>query len=140
MQLLTSFSFLNLYLHTGNSRAIEAQWRGFVSSQFLREAISTALHLARQHQITGWIADDRKLGPVRPADLEWIGSTALPILAELGLKRFAVIEAEDPMNKLLINRTAEEATPALPFEYRRFTNVQAARAWACELQPATNGN
>jgi hypothetical protein len=130
MQLLANYPFLHLYLHEGPSPALEAQWRGFVSSPFLRQALTDALALARQHRIRGWIADDRLLGPVRPADLGWIANEALPTLINLGVKRFARIEAEDPMNQLLINRTQEMVLPTLPLEIRVFTDVQAARTWA----------
>ena len=131
MRLLVSFPFLNLYLHEReDSRVIEAEWRGFVSSPFLRQAITEALALAREHRATAWLADDRKLGPVRPADLEWVGTYALPALVDIGVSRFAVLEAEDPMNKLLINTTAESALPLLPMEFRRFTDVHQARSWA----------
>jgi hypothetical protein len=132
MQLLVSYPFLHLYLHEGPSPAFEAQWRGFVSSSFLRQAITDALVLARQHRIRGWIADDRLLGPIRPADLEWIGTQVLPTLISIGVQRLARIEAADPMNKLLINKTQEDAQQAFPLEIRVFTDLQEARRWASE--------
>jgi hypothetical protein len=131
MQLLVSNSYLNLYLHEGASRAIEAQWQGFVSSAVLRQATLDAVKLARQHRITGWIADDRLLGPVRPVDLRWIAQHVLPQLIGVGLKRFARIEAVDPLNKLLIGQAQETAEQQLPFELRTFSELRAARAWAC---------
>jgi hypothetical protein len=130
MQRLASYPFLDLYLHEGVSRAIEAQWRGFVNSALLREATLEAVRLAQQHHISGWIADDRLLGPVRPVDLAWIAEEILPVLVELGLRRFARIEAEDPLNKMLIGKAQEEAEQQLPFELRSFTDLKAARAWA----------
>jgi hypothetical protein len=135
MLLLVSHSFLNLYLHEQpGCRVLEAQWRGFVSSQFLRQATIEALELARQHRITGWIADDRKLGAVRPVDLEWITTNIVPELVAVGVKRFAIIKAEDPLNQLLISNAAEdEALAALPFQIRQFTSVEQARTWACGL-------
>ncbi|KUG08068.1 hypothetical protein [Solirubrum puertoriconensis] len=131
MILLARYSFLNLYLHESSTiRAMEAEWRGFVSSSFLRQAVTDAIGLARQHRITGWIADDRLLGPVRPADLDWISEHALPELVRIGLKRFARIEAEDPLNKLLISQLQHEVEETLPFQVRTFTDVQQARLWA----------
>jgi hypothetical protein len=131
MQLLASYPFLNLYLHEGASRAIEAQWHGFISSALLRQATLDAVKLAREHRITGWVADDRLLGPVRPVDLEWIATEVLPILIDVGLRRFARIEAEDPLNKMLIGQAQETAEQQLPFELQAFTDLTAARAWAC---------
>jgi hypothetical protein len=138
MQLLYSSDFLTLTLHEGASRAIEAKWQGFVSSAVLRQATLDAVVLARQHRITGWIADDRLLGPVRPVDLEWIAQHVLPQLIGVGLKRFARIEAIDPLNKLLIGQVQDTAESQMPFEMQTFTSLPAARAWACGL-PVTSG-
>ncbi|WP_375436871.1 hypothetical protein [uncultured Hymenobacter sp.] len=134
MQQLTSSPFLTLYLHEGVSRAIEAQWHGFVRSAVLRQATLDAVVLARQHRITGWIADDRLLGPVRPSDLNWIAQQVLPQLVAVGLKRFARLEAKDPLNKLLIGQAQETAEQQLPFELRTFTDLPAARTWACGIE------
>lgn len=130
MQLLVSYPFLNLYLHEGASRAIEAQWQGFISSALLRQTTLDAVKLARQHRITGWIADDRLLGPVRPVDLDWIAKEVLPQLVSAGVKRFARIEAADPLNRLLIGKVQETAEQKLPFELRTFTDLSEARIWA----------
>lgn len=132
MQLLASYPYLNLYLHEGASRAIEAQWLGFIGSTVLRQATLDCVAQAREHRITGWIADDRLLGAVRPVDLEWIASEVLPQLVEIGLKRFARIEAFDPLNKMLIGHAQETAGQLFPFELKSFTDVELARAWACE--------
>ncbi|GAB2476655.1 hypothetical protein GCM10011375_21230 [Hymenobacter qilianensis] len=131
MQLLTASSYLTLYLHQGTSRAIEAQWLGFASGTVLRQATLEAVVLARQYRVTGWMADDRLLGAVRPIDLDWIAQQVLPQLISLGVKRFARIEAFDPLNKLLIGQAQETAEQQLPFELRTFTDLQAARAWVC---------
>ncbi|UOQ70223.1 hypothetical protein [Hymenobacter cellulosilyticus] len=131
MLLLASYPHLQLFLHEGSSRAIEAQWKGFVSSALLRQSTLECVALAQQHGISGWIADDRLLGPVRPIDLEWIGVEVLPELVRAGVKRFARIEAIDPLNKLLIGQAQETAEQQLPFELRSFQDLSAARAWAC---------
>jgi len=130
MRLLASYPFLNIYLHEGATAALEAQWLGFVSSAVLRQTILEALRLGEEHRITAWIADDRLLGPVRPVDLEWVAQEALPRMAALGLKRFARVEAEDPLNKMLIGQVQEAAEPQMPFALQLFNDVAAARKWA----------
>jgi hypothetical protein len=131
MHLLAQYPFLNLYLHEGPTKALEAQWQGFVTSAVFRQAIAEALGLAREHRITGWVADDRLLGPVRPADMEWIATEIMPELVGAGLRRLARIEAEDPLNQLLIKQMHSAAHERASFEQRLFTDVAQARAWAC---------
>ena len=66
---------------------------------------------------------------MRPVDLEWTGAEVLPQLAGVGLKRFARIEAPDPLNKMLLGQ-AQETAELLPFGLRSFADVRAARDWA----------
>ncbi|MBC6607561.1 hypothetical protein H8B13_12095 [Hymenobacter sp. BT188] len=131
MKLLTYTPHLTLYLHEGINRAIEAQWLGFASSAELRQSTLEAVTLARQYKVSGWIADDRLLGPIRPIDLEWIAQQVLPQLIGAGVKRFARIEAIDPMNKMLIGQAQKTAEHQLSFEMGTFTDLQSARVWAC---------
>ena len=131
MQLLVSYPHLKLYLHEGASRAMEAQWKGVPGSVLLRQATLECVTLAREHRITGWIADDRLLGPVPLVDLEWIVANVLPLLNKGGVQRFARLEVVAPLTQSLIAQTQETATQQLPFELRSFTDVRAARAWAC---------
>jgi hypothetical protein len=131
MRLLAQYPFLHLYLHEGASRALEAQWQGFATSSVFRQAIAEALDHARTHRITGWVADDRLLGPVRPADMAWIAADILPELVRVGLRRLARIEAKDPLNQLLIKQMHRAAHERAPFAQQLFTDVAQARAWAC---------
>jgi hypothetical protein len=131
MILLAQYPFLTLYLHEGRATALEAQWQGFVTSAVFRQAIAEAVDRAREHRITGWVADDRLLGPVRPADMAWIAADIMPELVRIGLRRLARIEAADPLNQLLIKQMHRAAHERAPFQQRLFTDVAQARAWAC---------
>jgi hypothetical protein len=131
MQLLASYSFLNLYLHAGASRAMEAQWNGTVGSAELRRATLECVKLAREHRVTGWIADDRRLGPVRPHDLAWIATYVLPLLIKWGVQRFARVEGDESPALAEVDQAQEKAAQQLHFELRSFTDLEQARAWAC---------
>jgi hypothetical protein len=133
MILLASYTFLNLYLHNIGCRTIEAQWHDIVSGTFLREALTEAVAMARHHQVNNWIADDRRLGPLSPDDLAWVAANILPALADMGLKRLALVEAADPFNNELIQEAYSPSMETLSFEMRRFTDLQDARAWTCGL-------
>jgi len=127
---LASYPFLNILLHTGTRNVLETEWLGFAGSTDLRNALLDALRLARQHHVTGWVADDRHLGAVRPKDLDWIHSTVLVPLSELGVLHFAHLESEETLNRLTINGMYQSAIPGLAYEFRHFTSLREARAWA----------
>jgi len=131
-ELLASFPYLNLHLHAaGPRKALETEWLGFVGGPDFRLALTEALRLARAHYVTGWVADDRLLGSLRPKDLDWGFTHLHEPLAELGVRRFALLETEETLNRFIINSKYQEAMPGLPFELRFFTNLTEARSWAC---------
>jgi hypothetical protein len=127
---LATYPFLNILLHTGTRNVLETEWLGFAGSTDIRSALTEALRLARLHHITGWVADDRHLGAVRPKDLEWSHNAILIPLSELGVVRFAHLESEEALNRLTINGMYQTAVPGLAYEFRHFTSLTAARAWA----------
>jgi hypothetical protein len=130
MAVLVSFPVLVLHLHSGASNALETEWLGYANSTDFRHYIEEALALARQHGVTAWIANDRLLGAVRPVDLTWVGEVVLPAMAELGIVRFARLEAEQTLNRMLIGSLYQDTTPELPFEIRTFPDLPQARTWA----------
>ena len=127
---LASYPFLNILLHTGTHNVLETEWLGFAGSTDFRQALTELLRLARLHHITGWIADDRRLGAVRPKDLTWTHTNLLVPLSELGVRRFAHLESEEVMNRLTINGMYQSAIPGLAYEFRHFSSLTEARAWA----------
>jgi hypothetical protein len=127
---LATYPFLLIHLHTGTRNVLETEWLGFAGSTDFRQALTQALQLAQQHHVTGWIADDRRLGAVRPKDLEWTHLHILAPLATLGLVHFAHLESQDALNRLTIDGMYQSAIPGLPYEFRHFTSLLEARAWA----------
>jgi hypothetical protein len=127
---LATYPFLKILLHTGPRNVLETQWLGFVGSTDFRSALTETLRLARLHRVTGWVADDRHLGPVRPKDLDWVHTAVLVPLSDLGVVHFAHLEAEESLNRLTINGMYQTAVPGLNYEFRHFTSLTEARAWA----------
>jgi hypothetical protein len=123
-----AFPYLNLYLHPGP--ALETHWLGFATGAEFRAGILQAMELAREHRVTGWIADDRLLGAVRPRDLQWCFDEVLLTLNALGVRRFALLESQDAMNRRTIDGMYQRVLPVVDFEIRRFTEVEPARTWA----------
>jgi len=128
---LATYPFLRLLLHTGGPYPVmETEWLGFAGSQDFREALTEAVTLARQHRPIGWVADDRHLGAVRPKDLDWTHTHVLAPLGELGVTRFAHLESVQVLNRITIDGMYQSAVPGLPYEFRHFTVLTEARAWA----------
>lgn len=133
MSVLLDYPFLTVHLHPGPALVLETEWLGFAGSADFREALTQAVDAARQHGVRGWLADDRRIGPVRPVDMDWVATWLLPTLDAVGIRRFALLESAEALNRFLINNMYQEATPELAgLEFRAFTDPAEARAWAAE--------
>ncbi|MDO7846674.1 hypothetical protein Q5H92_09925 [Hymenobacter sp. M29] len=130
MEAALAFPFLNVYLHPGPEPVLETQWLGFATGAEFRASVAQALELGREHHVRGWIADDRRLGAVRPRDLQWTHDEVLLAFDRMGLRRLALLESEDALNRLTIDSMYQRALETVSFELRRFTDIEAARAWA----------
>jgi len=127
---LATYPFLLIHLHADARNVLETEWLGFAGSNDFRLALTEALRLAQQHHVTGWVADDRRLGAVRPKDLEWTHLHVLTPLAALGVVRFAHLESDNTLNRLTIDGMYRGAIPSLPYEFQHFTSLSEARSWA----------
>jgi hypothetical protein len=130
MQRLASYPFLNIYLHTGASRALEAEWLGPVGSGVVRQALTDVLEMAREHKISAWITDLRRLGHMPPDDIQWVATHIMPALVKLGVKRVARLNSEDPLSHMLIKKQVQANLQHMDVEIVVFQDLDAARAWA----------
>ncbi|RZJ58345.1 MAG: hypothetical protein EOO55_00975 [Hymenobacter sp.] len=127
---LAAYPFLTILLHADTHQVLETEWLGFAGSTNFRAALTEALRLARLHRVTGWVADDRRLGAVRPKDLDWCHDAILMPLSDLGVRRFAHLESEEALNRLTIDGMYQSALPGLAYEFRHFASLPEARTWA----------
>jgi hypothetical protein len=128
-----TFPYLNLYLHL-EGPTVETSWLGFATGSEFRAGVLQALELGQQYHATGWVADDRLLGPVRPRDLQWCFEEVLLTLDKVGIRRFALLESQNAMNRRTIDAIYQELQPAVRFTIRRFTDLPQARAWAADTK------
>jgi hypothetical protein len=124
--------YCEVYLHAGPAAALELRWLSYVPGAEFRANVEQALALARRQPLAGWIADDRLLGAVRPRDLAWVLEEVLPAIEAAGVRRFALLESHDAINRRTIAGMYEQALPARQFEVRQFADSGLARAWATQ--------
>jgi hypothetical protein len=134
MEKVFSSPHINIYLHPGPNKALELEWLDFANSDELRSSLLEGLQLARQHGIKSWIADNRLLRAIRPKDFEWMGPAIIMPLNELGVRRIAIIESQDAINRFGVNAFMASVIPNTGITNKLFANSDDARAWANEGQ------
>jgi hypothetical protein len=129
MPIIYRTSFVQLH-HDPAGATLETEWLDFVNSEQLRSSLTEALRLARQHQVKGWVANNTLLRTIRPADQDWINQAWFPEFSKLGVKRLAIIESQDALNRMGISTIMQRATAHLPFDTQYFADATAGRRWA----------
>jgi len=130
MRTLLSLPYLHVSLHAGPTPVLELEWLGYAPSADFRAAALQALALSQQHLVRAWVVDDRRLGAVRPRDLEWAEQAILAPLDQDGLQRFAQLEPLDALNRHVIGGMYAHAQLTLSFKVQNFEDINEARAWA----------
>lgn len=130
MEKLFTTSHINIFLHAGPHKTIEIQWLDFVPSADLRACLLEMLRLARQHQVKAWLADNRLIRAMRPVDLEWVGQAIMLPMSELGVRRLAVVESQDAINRMGVNAMLTAVLPNTQLTTNYFATLAEARTWA----------
>jgi hypothetical protein len=129
-------SFVQLH-HDAGGATLETEWLGFANSEQLRSSLLEALRLARLHRVKGWVANNTLLRTIRPADQDWINQEWFPEFAKLGVRRLAIVESQDALNRMGITNIIQRATEHIPFDTQYFSNADEARRWAASVGAAT---
>lgn len=134
MKTIFSNAHLIISLHENPVHdAIEIQWLDFVPSADFRAGLLEMLRLARLHRVRAWVADNRLIRALRPVDLAWAGSDVIAPMSKLGVRRLAIVESQDAMNRMGVNSMLATVIPNTQLTSQLFPTMTEARAWA--LQP-----
>lgn len=133
MHPLLTLPYLTIYLHQGPVPVLELSWHSYAKSADFQTVALQALAFSQQYRVQAWVADDRQLGAVRPSDTVWAEQAVLLPLSESGLQRFALLDSEAALNKLILGDMHKRVQSAVTYEARHFTDLAEARAWALGL-------
>ncbi|AKD02740.1 hypothetical protein POKO110462_00390 [Pontibacter korlensis] len=106
-----------------------AVWKGFLSSEEFRGAISTCVQMMEEYKILRWLGDNRKMRVIRQADQEWFIENILPRLQHSTLRRNAVLVSEDFFNKTAVEQIYKRAEGLSDLVTKDFNNKVLAMGW-----------
>lgn len=133
-------AFISLYydeaLHLGL-----AVWQGSIKGAEFREAILLCLELIDRFELTRWLADDRKMKAIDPADAKWSQQAFLPQILSGPLVHMARLPSECAENRQAIELMKEKSKGfAGSLTIRDFDNEEEAMEWLLKAVPYTARN
>jgi hypothetical protein len=106
-----------------------AEWKGFATSSEFRAALLIGVHAIREHHVVGYVSDARRAKVFIGDDLKWVSEVWLPQAVAAGLKRMAMVTADQGLGKVIIEEVAKEIDNH-GLAMRKFDSVAAATVWA----------
>ncbi|RZK23324.1 MAG: hypothetical protein EOO63_17755, partial [Hymenobacter sp.] len=111
MEKLFSNQYVNISLYGTTHKTIELHWLDFVPSADFRAGMLELLRLARLHRVQAWVADNRLIRALRPVDLAWAGTEVIVPMSEGGVRRLAIVESKDAINRMGVNAMLTTTLP-----------------------------
>jgi len=125
------------FLYDKNARLGKAEWRGQLRGPELREAYLMVLDMIDRFYLTRWLADDRMMGAVEPADLQWSLEVYIPRIAKSSLLRMARLPSKFEENLQAVGVMIDKGhSYDLHLTFRDFENEEEAMAWL--MEPLSN--
>ncbi|MBL7963062.1 MAG: hypothetical protein JNM31_04370 [Flavobacteriales bacterium] len=123
-------------VHPGQ-RLVRLAWKRAVPGPVYREVLLTLLEVVRQRNLKLWLSDGRRMGPILYDDQVWTMKEYTPQVLQAGLERIAIVNSEDVMNQLAVDRMVN-ATPAdAPYEIAFFQDPAIGQLWL--MDPRRSG-
>lgn len=105
------------------------EWKGFASSNEIRETALKSLEIVNKYNLTRWLADRRNMKAIRQQDQQWTVEEFIPKLLESPLRRMATIVSEDLFNRMAIENMIQRSGGLGNIVLREFNNTDEALKW-----------
>lgn len=129
MRIVYESAFLRIQ-HDAAFRTLELEWLDFANSEQVRMGMLEGLGHAHRLHARAWIGNLKRMRVIRPQDQQWIYETWFPRFAQLGIRRLAIVESDDKLNRMGVAQIMQHAVGSVPLATAYFQDVEAARTWA----------
>ncbi len=120
--------FLCIY-HESEHKLIHLRWKGYASTENLRDALNFAAEAVKEHNIEFWLGNLKLMEAINPADIDWVTEIWYPKLLGTYMKKMAIVTSLDYFNNTAVKRIVNEAADVTNFETRYFVDVVPAKEW-----------
>jgi hypothetical protein len=106
-------------------------WTRPVMNQDYRELWDAILPIAQQHRITRWLLDQRQMGAMMPADMQWVVEDWYPRSVKLlgNSRRSAILVSANVFGEITVKKGINSLVQTQDLETDYFTDLEEARQW-----------
>ncbi len=115
----------------GEHGCLHTEWKAFATSAEFRAALMKALAAIKEKGAIAYLGDGRKVKVIVRKDQEWVNEVWVPLAAEAGLKRVALVTSASGLGRLNV-ADAVNLVDDRGLLMHRFDSVAAAEKWIAE--------
>jgi hypothetical protein len=106
-------------------------WTRPVMNQDYRELWDAILPIAHQHRVVRWLLDQRQMGAMMPADMQWVVEDWYPRSVKLlgNSRRSAILVSANVFGELTVKKGISSLVQTQDLETAYFTELEEARRW-----------
>jgi len=111
-----------------DKKIIHHQMHKYTHGQVLRDALMAGAEAMGKYRAQKWLSDDRLNPVLNPDDQQWLIEVWQPIVLKSGWKFWAIVEPENLINKIRMEKMAEIYSK-LGVTVQEFSNPDEAMKW-----------
>lgn len=105
------------------------EWKGFASSNKIRETALKSLEIVNKYNLIRWLADRKNMKAIRQQDQQWTVEVFIPKMIASPLRRMATIVSKDLFNRMAIENMIQRSGGFGGITLRDFDNPDEALEW-----------
>ena len=115
-------------VHPGQ-KLVRLTWKRSIVGAADRSVLDRVLDVVEQQGLKLWLSDGRKAGPILYDDQVWTMKEFTPKVLQAGLERIAIVNSEDGLNLLAVDRMVNATPSDAPYEIAFFQDPAIAQLW-----------
>lgn len=108
--------------------AVWLEWKGYVEGEPARQGLDCGLELLRRKRANRWLADVRRLGPVRQVDQQWINQDWFPRVIRAGLRFIATVTPQTAIARMSVRQIMSKVNE-IDISTANCDDLEQARLW-----------
>lgn len=118
-----------LTIHWDDSiQCVWMEWKSYAEGEEFRSALDAGISLIRQKRANRWLADLRRLGPVRQVDQQWTNDDWFPRAIAAGVRFMALVSPTASVSRLSVKQIMNKVRD-IELVTCNFDELEPARAW-----------
>lgn len=112
-------------------------WKRPIIGDDYRNLLTRVVQIVKERQLQLWLSDGRLAGPILYDDQVWTTNEFMPLVLAAGLVRIAIVNSQDGLNLLAVDRMVNATPPGAPYNIAFFNDPAIAQLWL--MDPSKSG-